>query len=359
MKDSHCSFDRIPELLLYIPLLEKVHQIACKYSAISWMAVFASAAVFDVRASEQYVLRNIVFRSSQVVIEPIGLFLGHRLAAPKVGYNVSNGSGYAVSSYRPEQYFSILQLHTHQYPEDDSDSVHRVDGPPIMPEDLYAYIMAAYGEVVQRKDQDDYPDDRVMWLMREEEEEAPSSANFVPLYTFSFTSSEEGRFCCSHHSSEVGESSAAGAARQDRPTISRDDPYSIAREDLYGFVDMVDVPPYVVDVRELDYDITGYMGYLVGASMRLLPDHRRGVNQRVTILLTIIERRDSKHSADHRRQRVISELLTSDHKRQVQLTKTLRLLKGLQTQMVEFQRQHGPAEGPSQPDAPGEAGSSS
>ncbi|GJV23422.1 putative reverse transcriptase domain-containing protein [Tanacetum coccineum] len=48
-------------------------------------------------------------------------------------------------------------------------------------------------------------------------------------------------------------------------------------------------------------------------------------------------------SADHRRQRVISELLASDHKRQVQLTKTLRLLKGLQTQMVELQRQHGPA----------------
>ncbi|GKB86642.1 hypothetical protein Tco_0958914 [Tanacetum coccineum] len=53
------------------------------------------------------------------------------------------------------------------------------------------------------------------------------------------------------------------------------------------------------------------------------------------------------------------ELLASDHKRQVQLTKTLRLLKGLQTQMVEFQRQHGPAKGPAQPDAPGEAGSSS
>ncbi|GJS56601.1 hypothetical protein Tco_0629963 [Tanacetum coccineum] len=67
----------------------------------------------------------------------------------------------------------------------------------------------------------------------------------------------------------------------------------------------------------------------------------------------------SDYAPDHRRQRVISELLASDHKRQVQLTKTLRLLKGLQTQMVEFQRQHGPAEGPSQPDAPGEAGSSS
>ncbi|GJX89491.1 putative reverse transcriptase domain-containing protein [Tanacetum coccineum] len=50
----------------------------------------------------------------------------------------------------------------------------------------------------------------------------------------------------------------------------------------------------------------------------------------------------SDYAPDHRRQRVISELLASDHKRQVQLTKTLRLLKGLQTQMVEFQRQHGP-----------------
>ncbi|GKD08971.1 hypothetical protein Tco_1188656, partial [Tanacetum coccineum] len=36
-------------------------------------------------------------------------------------------------------------------------------------------------------------------------------------------------------SPEVGESLAADAARQDRPTI--------AREDLYGFIDMVDVPP--------------------------------------------------------------------------------------------------------------------
>ncbi|GJX50997.1 hypothetical protein Tco_0277842 [Tanacetum coccineum] len=60
-------------------------------------------------------------------------------------------------------------------------------------------------------------------------------------------------------------------------------------------------------------------------------------------------------SADHRRQRAITELLASDHKRQVQLTKTLRLLKGLQTQVVELRRQHGPAEGPSQPDAPEEA----
>ncbi|GJX79308.1 putative reverse transcriptase domain-containing protein [Tanacetum coccineum] len=47
------------------------------------------------------------------------------------------------------------------------------------------------------------------------------------------------------------------------------------------------------------------------------------------------------------------------YQRQVQLAEALKLLKGLHTQMVEFQRQHGPAKGPAQPDAPGEAGSSS
>ncbi|GJS82555.1 hypothetical protein Tco_0749096 [Tanacetum coccineum] len=38
----------------------------------------------------------------------------------------------------------------------------------------------------------------------------------------------------------------------------------------------------------------------------------------------------------------------ADHQRQVQLTMALKLLKGLQTQMAEFQRQQGPAEGPAQ-----------
>ncbi|GJS21844.1 hypothetical protein Tco_0450476 [Tanacetum coccineum] len=245
------------------------------------------------------------------------------------------------------------------------------------------------------------------------------------------------RFASPTPSREVGESSAAGAARQDRPTIARDDPYSIAREDLYGFVDMVDVPPRCSTSRELDYGITDTWDDLVGAIDEIAPTTLEGVNQRVTDLATIVEEettsmygimedaqddrsqlrgrvnllyrdrpvhrrlavmieREAKmareawglsmdasdyarsdvmslrttvvaqsaliselQSADHRRQRVISELLASDHKRQVQLTKTLRLLKGLQTQMVEFQRQHGPAKGPAQPDAPGEAGSSS
>ncbi|GKF67250.1 hypothetical protein Tco_0196929, partial [Tanacetum coccineum] len=64
------------------------------------------------------------------------------------------------------------------------------------------------------------------------------------------------RFASPTPSHEVGESSAADAARQDRPTIARDSPYFIAREDLYGFVDMLDVPPRCSTSKELDYDIT-------------------------------------------------------------------------------------------------------
>ncbi|GKA32562.1 hypothetical protein Tco_0718929, partial [Tanacetum coccineum] len=34
------------------------------------------------RAGEKYLLRNLVFRSSQIVIELVGLFLSHRIVAP-------------------------------------------------------------------------------------------------------------------------------------------------------------------------------------------------------------------------------------------------------------------------------------
>ncbi|GJW70857.1 reverse transcriptase domain-containing protein [Tanacetum coccineum] len=143
----------------------------------------------------------------------------------------------------------------------------------------------------------------------------PNSPNHIEILESCLPLWKRVRFASPTPSHEVGESSAAGAARQDGPAVAREDPYSVARGDLYGFVDMVDVA--------------------------------------LSALISELQ------SADHRRQRVISELLASDHKRQVQLTKTLRLLKGLQTQMVELQRQHGPAKGPAQPDAPGEAGSSS
>ncbi|GKD91426.1 hypothetical protein Tco_1366933, partial [Tanacetum coccineum] len=60
-----------------------------------------------------------------------------------------------------------------------------------------------------------------------------------------------------------------------------------------------------------------------------------------------------------RRQAAITEMLAADHRRQVQFIEALKLLKRLQTQMTEFERQQGPAKGPAQPDAPEEAGSSS
>ncbi|GJU04962.1 hypothetical protein Tco_1121392 [Tanacetum coccineum] len=51
-------------------------------------------------------------------------------------------------------------------------------------------------------------------------------------------------------------------------------------------------------------------------------------------------------AADRRRQATITELLAADRMRQAQFIKALKLLKKLQTQMIEFQRQQGPAKGP-------------
>ncbi|GKE96813.1 hypothetical protein Tco_1581668 [Tanacetum coccineum] len=90
-------------------------------------------------------------------------------------------------------------------------------------------------------------------------------------------------------SHEVGESSVAGTARQDRPAVAREDPYSIARGDLYGFVDMVDVAPGHPMSKELDYGITDTWDDMVGAIDEIAPTTLEGVNQRVTDLSTIVE----------------------------------------------------------------------
>ncbi|GJX74869.1 hypothetical protein Tco_0313464 [Tanacetum coccineum] len=65
------------------------------------------------------------------------------------------------------------------------------------------------------------------------------------------------------------------------------------------------------------------------------------------------------HAADRKRQAAITEFLAADRRIQAQFIKALKLLKGLQTYMTEFQRQQGPTKGPSQPDAPEEASSTS
>ncbi|GKA60601.1 hypothetical protein Tco_0760008 [Tanacetum coccineum] len=72
----------------------------------------------------------------------------------------------------------------------------------------------------------------------------------------------------------VGETSAAGAARHDVPAIPREDPYVVAREDLYKFVDMVDDAPRHPGCpisRELDYGITDEWDGLVEAIEEIAP----------------------------------------------------------------------------------------
>ncbi|GJZ10234.1 hypothetical protein Tco_0544993 [Tanacetum coccineum] len=60
-------------------------------------------------------------------------------------------------------------------------------------------------------------------------------------------------------------------------------------------------------------------------------------------------------AADRRRQATITKMLAADRRRHAQFIEVLKLLKRLQTQMTEFERQQGPAKGPAQPDAPEEA----
>ncbi|GJS57595.1 putative reverse transcriptase domain-containing protein [Tanacetum coccineum] len=60
-------------------------------------------------------------------------------------------------------------------------------------------------------------------------------------------------------------------------------------------------------------------------------------------------------AADRRRQAAITLLLEADRRRQAQFFEALKLLKILQSQMIEFESQQGPTKGPAQPDAPEEA----
>ncbi|GJR52663.1 reverse transcriptase domain-containing protein [Tanacetum coccineum] len=235
------------------------------------------------------------------------------------------------------------------------------DGPPIMPEDPYAYIMAAYqvppspdyipgpeepqspppldfvpepmypeyipqeDEILPAEEQPlpaaasptadspgyvpesdpeeddedpeedpaDYPadrdddDDEDEDEDEEEEEEHPALADSVPpipspTITYTITTANHSpthieipesclplrkrvHFASPTPSHEVGESSAAGAARQDGPAVAREDPYS------------------------LDYGITDTWDDLVGAIDEIAPTTLEGVNQRVTDLSTIVE----------------------------------------------------------------------
>ncbi|GKB55942.1 hypothetical protein Tco_0912128 [Tanacetum coccineum] len=117
---------------------------------------------------------------------------------------------------------------------------------------------------------------------------------------------------------EVGESSAAGAARQDRPFHRR---------------------------TALPMDACDQV-------------HSEGISLRTTIMAQQSEITELQ-ATDRRRQSVISDLLKADYRRQRQLVETLKIVKSLKTQMIELQRQQGPAKDPTEPELPEEASSSS
>ncbi|GJT70132.1 hypothetical protein Tco_1029418 [Tanacetum coccineum] len=147
-------------------------------------------------------------------------------------------------------------------------------------------------------------------------------------------------------SREVGESSAAGAARQDRPTIARDDPYSIGVRAIDEIAPSSRPKVNLLfrdrschrrfSSNDIEKRLIRWLHEAWGLSMDASDYARSDVMSLRTTVVAQSALISELQSADHRRQRVITELLASDHKRQVQLTKTLRLLKGLQTQMVEF-----------------------
>ncbi|GJZ60146.1 putative ribonuclease H-like domain-containing protein [Tanacetum coccineum] len=199
---------------------------------------------------------------------------------------------------------------------------------------------------------------------------------------------------------EVGESSAAGAARQFGPTT--------AEADLYGFTDMLEAAPGRQMSRELGYGIRDTWDDLVGAIQEIAPTTLEGVNQRVIELSTTVDQEDEiiySQLDDARYDRALLRArvnrLDSDrpfHRRtallieeearlsraawarsmdacdqeaggdyrsaesrlsgQRQLVETLKIVKSLKAQMIELQRQQGPAKDPAEPELPEEAGSS-
>ncbi|GJT36857.1 putative reverse transcriptase domain-containing protein [Tanacetum coccineum] len=156
---------------------------------------------------------------------------------------------------------------------------------------------------------------------------------------------------------EVKESSSAAAARPDGglradygfvATMDREIRRDLERDVGYGItnswdeiVEAMQRTPVVTDVAEF--------------SQRMTEDRRAHAR---TARLMEAEARMSREAwgrsmdaSDLAR----AEVMSLHRRRQKQFIDALKLLKRLQTQMTEFERQQGPAKGPAQPDAPEEA----
>ncbi|GJQ91479.1 hypothetical protein Tco_0002618 [Tanacetum coccineum] len=156
---------------------------------------------------------------------------------------------------------------------------------------------------------------------------------------------------------EVGESSAAGAARQFGPTT--------AEADLYGFTDMLEAAPGCQMSRELGYGIRDTWDDLVGAIQEIAPTTLEGVNQRVielldsdrpftdhcpsgsirsqiiTCLLCTVYGMPADQAVDYRLLRATIEAEA--------VIENLKIVNSLKAQIIELQRQQGPANDPAKP----------
>ncbi|GJR27737.1 hypothetical protein Tco_1103969 [Tanacetum coccineum] len=119
---------------------------------------------------------------------------------------------------------------------------------------------------------------------------------------------------------EIGESSAAAAARQPGPTIE---------------TRLRDTERRMMTALEL-------------------------VNRRVTYQVDVCTRESSEFCTRHHdAQKDRAAALEARYRRQRQLVEALKIVKSLKTQMIELQRQQGPAKDPAEPELPEEASSSS
>nr|GEU64005.1 putative reverse transcriptase domain-containing protein [Tanacetum cinerariifolium] len=162
---------------------------------------------------------------------------------------------------------------------------------------------------------------------------------------------------------EVGESSSASATR---PTGSR-------RAD-YGFIATLDdeirrapatddtelgrrMTDFTTTVRQDTDDIYERRDdaqddrALICGRVNMLYRDRRDHAQATRLMET--EARHSRQVVAQRSE--IVKLRAADRRRQAQFIEALKMIKTLQTQMTALQRQHGPAKGPAQPNAPEEA----
>nr|GFB30636.1 hypothetical protein [Tanacetum cinerariifolium] len=149
------------------------------------------------------------------------------------------------------------------------------------------------------------------------------------------------RFASPTPNKEVRESSTADATRRDEPTVARDDPYSLVREEIYGFVDRDELvgaieeiaqPPYRGSIRGLPIFLPLLSKRLPscmrerearmaheawGLSMDASDNARLDVMSLRTTLVAQHALILDLQAADRKRQGVIKELLAADHKRHV------------------------------------------